>query len=309
MRRFSLVSIAFFILLIIGATKIIVNGKSNSNSQLKIVCTTTLIADVVKHIVDNKLEVVSLMGPGIDPHTYKAKSHDSEILSSADLILYNGLHLEGKMEEVFAQLTAQGKAYAVSQGIERDLLRSVGFENVFDPHIWFDVPLWIQVVDFCVEKCIQLDPPNRDIYLENACNYVKRLKSLDQYIQQEILKIPLEKRVIITAHDAFGYFGNRYGCKVIGLQGLSTDSDISLQDIMQLVHFIVQHKVPVIFAETAITNQGLEAVKRACSARGWQLRIIDQLYTDALGLPNSQADTYEGMMYANVQVITHALVS
>ena len=272
-----------------------------------IVCTTSMVADAVEQIVGDTCTVQLLMGPGIDPHSYKASENDLYLLENADIILFNGLHLEGKMGEIFATLASQSKALAVTDCLSREELREVGFMGVYDPHVWFDVTLWSKVVTFIAQTCSTLLPEYEKLYYSNLETYVFKLKHLDELCRQKMQAIPENKRIIVTSHDAFGYFGAAYGCEVLGLQGLSTDADISIKDITDLVEYIIAHGITVIFAETVVPSRGLEAVQQACKARGWTVTIADKLYTDALGLKNSSAGTYCGMIEHNLTVLEAAL--
>ncbi len=272
-----------------------------------IVTTTSMLADAVRTIVGDKVTVHCLMGCGIDPHLYRARENDVHKLAAADLVIYNGLHLEGKMGQVLEGMNRFTKVINASDAIDREKLRVADFENLYDPHIWFDVELWISVVESILEAIIVLDPVHAVMYQKNGDAYIAQLKKLHEYIQQRVNEVDLKKRILITAHDAFGYFGDAYGFEVVGLQGLSTDSDISTKDIQELADYIVQKQIPTIFVETSIPQRSLIAVQQSVAAQGWQVTMGDELYSDALGDAVSAADSYIGMIKHNVDTIVHAL--
>ena len=281
--------------------------KKRGNEVLTIVATTSIIADSVKKIVGNCALVRGLMGPGIDPHLYRARESDVHTLASADIVFYNGLYLEGKMGTVLQGMQRFTKSVAVSDGIDKNRLRKADFEGLYDPHIWFDVTLWIMVVMYITHHIIAIDPENATEYKKNSDSYIDDLKKLDQYVKLCVASIDPERRILVTAHDAFGYFGDAYGFKVVGLQGLSTDSEISTRDIQKLATFIVVHKIPVIFVESSIPQRTLVAVKNAVAAQGWNVTIGDELYSDALGGHTSLASTYNEMITYNINSIISGL--
>jgi manganese/zinc/iron transport system substrate-binding protein len=275
--------------------------------QLTIVTTTSMIADAVRNIVQDCAQVYQLMGPGVDPHMYRARESDVHKLADADIIFYNGLHLEGKMGQVLEGMYYFTKTAAAANGIDKSLLRLVDFEDMYDPHIWFDVSLWIKAVRFIQKNIMECDIENAQTYKNNGDEYIKKLEDLHIYIQTQMSTIPIERRILITAHDAFGYFGRAYGLEVVGLQGLSTDADISTKDIQQLSDYIVEKKVRAIFVESSIPQRSIVAVQNAVAARGWNVAIGDELYSDALGTPGTQAESYYGMVKYNVDVIINSL--
>ncbi len=272
-----------------------------------VVCTTGIVADAVANIAGAYAEVEYLMGPGVDPHLYRARESDVHRLASADIIFYNGLHLEGKMDDVFERMAVQKPTVAVTDGIPRDALIPSEFAGLYDPHVWFDVTLWRYTIDTIVNELEHQFPEYADAYRKNADWYRKQLDALDQYVRSMVRQIPAEKRRLITAHDAFSYFGKTYGFDVVGLQGISTDSQVGTYDIMQLADYIVRHRVPTIFVEASIPQRNIQAVQEAVAARGYALAIGDQLYSDTLGPPGSQAETYVDMVHYNIQTIVSAL--
>jgi manganese/zinc/iron transport system substrate-binding protein len=273
-----------------------------------ILCTTGFIADTVRNIAEPEVRVGALMGPGVDPHLYSPTQRDVFRLAQAEVILYNGLHLEGQMGKVLEVLGRRKPVYALSEGIPKDRLRPAGpGSSAYDPHIWFDVGLWAQTVGPVAEVLGRVFPHYTELFRERAKAYGARLLELDEWVEKEIQSIPAERRVLITAHDAFGYFGRRYGIEVMGLQGVSTMAEPSLEDIRHLVEVIVTRRVKAIFVETSVPRRAIEAVQAACAARGHHVAIGGSLYSDALGPEGSGAETYIGMVQHNVRTIVDAL--
>ncbi|GJM30528.1 MAG: manganese-binding lipoprotein MntA [Cyclobacteriaceae bacterium] len=284
------------------------SSDQSSNSKLKVITTTTMIADAVANVGGDSLEVTALMGPGVDPHLYKATQGDLKKLRNADLVFYNGLLLEGKMGEVLEKLGRIKPVTAVSSDINpAQLLNSPLYENAYDPHIWFDVALWKQAVAKIAGTLQELDPGNAGYYRQNADNYLKRLDSLHQQVLTEIAQIPYQQRVLITAHDAFEYFGRAYDIEVRGLQGLSTLTEFGLKDITDLVQFIMERNIRAVFIETSISERSIQAVVEGCQNQGHDVRIGGSLFSDAMGAKNTPEGTYIGMVNANVRTITQAL--
>ena len=276
--------------------------------KLKVVTTTGMIADAVLNIAGDTVEVEALMGPGVDPHLYKATQGDLKKLTGADLVLYNGLLLEGKMGEVLAKLGRIKPAIAISTAIDTTLLLgSPLYKNAYDPHIWFDISLWKQAVNKVNLSLQQLDPENKNYYQNNTNHYLQRLDSLHQQVLTRIAEIPLEQRVLITAHDAFEYFGRAYKIEVRGLQGLSTLTEFGLKDITDLVQFIIDRQIKAVFIETSISERSIQAVVEGCKQRGHQVLIGGSLFSDAMGANGTPEGTYIGMVNANVLTITEAL--
>lgn len=277
------------------------------HAQATIVVTTSMLADAVRNIVGNQVAVHTLMGPGVDPHLYRARESDVHKLAAADLVVFNGLHLEGKMGQVLEGMHRFTQVVNASDGIEKPDLRAADFDNIYDPHIWFDVRLWICVVQYIQDAVMLLDPEHATLYKENGDSYIAQLTQLDSYIKQRVNEIDPSKRILVTAHDAFGYFGCAYGFAVIGLQGLSTDADISTKDIQDLADYIVSKKIRTIFIETSIASRSMQALQEAVQAQGWQVAIGNELYSDALADPGADAGTYIGMIKYNIDTIVDAL--
>ncbi|ELR68797.1 Manganese ABC transporter, periplasmic-binding protein SitA [Fulvivirga imtechensis AK7] len=277
-------------------------------SRLNIVTTTGMIEDAVMNIVGDSADVISLMGPGVDPHLYKATQGDLQRLTSADVIFYNGLHLEGKMGEVLEKLSRIKPVIAVAEDINPEKLRKVPeFNNNYDPHIWFDVALWTEAVRKTGEALQDLDSARADFYRTNTQAYVGQLDSLHKWVKDEISTIPKAQRTLITAHDAFGYFGDAYDIEVRGLQGISTLSEYGLRDVSHLVTFIVDRKIKAVFVETSVSEKAINAVVEGARKRGFDVKIGGNLYSDAMGKKGTKEGTYIGMVTANVNTIVEAL--
>lgn len=281
-------------------------AKDKQRERLMIVTTTGMIADAVKNVTGESADVIALMGAGVDPHLYKATQGDLQKLTDADIIFYNGLHLEGKMAEVLEKLGRTKTVIAVTESIAENKLRLIT-EDIHDPHIWFDVKLWKEAVTAIEQTLIKVDSTKQSLYQANAKRYVSQLDSLDRAVAEQILTIPETQRVLITAHDAFGYFGDAYAMEVRGLQGISTVSEFGLKDVTELVDFIISRKIKAIFVETSVSEKSINAVIEGCKNRDWPVSIGGSLYSDAMGEANTPEGTYIGMVSKNVSTIVSAL--
>jgi manganese/zinc/iron transport system substrate-binding protein len=278
--------------------------------RLQIVTTTGLLKDAVTHIVGERAEVEGLMGPGVDPHLYKATQGDVRRLSRAHVVIYNGLHLEGKMGEVLRKLGRHKTVLAAAEGLPKERLRKLpGNPGSYDPHVWFDVQLWQQAVEHLSEELQRLDPKNRDYYASRTASYTQELAQLHDWVRQEIARVPKQQRILITAHDAFGYFGDAYGMEVRGLQGISTVAEFGLRDVSSLVHFIREHRIRAIFVESSVSQRSLGAVIQGARSRGHSVRLGGTLYSDALGAKGTPEGTYIGMVRANVRTMVEAIIN
>ncbi|MFM7024018.1 MAG: metal ABC transporter solute-binding protein, Zn/Mn family [Flavobacteriales bacterium] len=283
-------------------------GEGRTSSKPYIVTTTGMIADAVKNITDTIFEIEALMGPGVDPHLYKAKQSDTKKLMAADVVFYNGVHLEGKMAESLESLTKSKAVFAVSDGIPENMLISTSqFSGTHDPHIWFDVKIWIYVVKHINAKLQEKYPEHKAHFQANTDKYLKQLEEFDGWVKQEIQTIPDSMRVLVTAHDAFGYFGRAYGMKVEGLQGISTVSEPSIKGVTDLVNHISQLKVRSIFMESSVSARFIDAVREGCKEKGHELQLGGTLYSDAMGASGTEDGTYIGMLRHNVTTIVGGL--
>lgn len=294
------------------AAALLLTGCSSSSTgkerdgRLKVTTTTGMIADLVLNIGGEHVSVTALMGPGVDPHLYKASEGDIRKLNDAGLIFYNGLHLEGKLANILAKMAATKPVIAVGDAIAVNLLLNDD-QGEIDPHIWFDVSLWAMAAEVVRDRLAQYDPEHRDAYHQNAAAYLARLTELDRYAREQLAQIPIEQRVLVTAHDAFGYFGRAYGVEVMALQGLSTDAEYGLTDVQNLVAVLVDRKIKAVFVESSVPTRSIEAVVQGARARGQTVSIGGELFSDAMGAAGSPEGTYIGMVRHNVDTIVQAL--
>ena len=281
-----------------------------ADGKLNVVATTGQIGDIARHVGGEHVAVTALMGPGVDPHLYVASEGDVGKLAKADVIFYNGLFLEAQMEDVLRQLGERKPSLAVSAAIDpAQLLPWADHADEYDPHIWFDVKLWMQATEAVRDGLIAADAPNAGAYKANAAAYLAELEKLDAYVQEQVNRVPADKRVLITAHDAFHYFGRAYGFDVRGLQGISTAAETSTADVRALADFIAEKQIPAIFIESSVPVRNVEALQAAVGDRGFQVKIGGQLYSDALGAPDSDASDYIGMVRHNIDTIVPALLA
>lgn len=284
--------------------------RTNGEEGGKIVVTTTIaqIADIVKNVGGEHVIVHSLMGPGTDPHLYNASQGDIKKLAEAEIIFYNGLFLEGKMNDILEKVNREKPTYAVAETVPKELLLvDPDNENALDPHIWFDPNLWKFAVEKVRDGLIEIDPNHEQDYRHNAEKYLQLLRELDEYAKEQIEQIPKESRILITAHDAFGYFGNAYGFEVLGLQGLSTDAEYGLKDVQELIEVIVQRNIKAIFLESSIADRSINAVVEGAKEKGHEIVIGGELFSDAMGEENTFTGTYEGMFKHNIDTIVSSL--
>lgn len=282
--------------------------KPPKHDKLLIVTTTGMLADAIHNIVQDSANVMEIMGPGVDPHLYKASQGDLKKFLDADIIFYGGLHLEGKLTEVLKKLGRTKPVIGIGDELPSDIIRvDSSFANAIDPHIWFDVGIWREAVNLMALHLIELDVKNASYYRQNADIYMKKLAILDGEVRQMISTIPESKRVMITAHDAFNYFGRAYGIEVKGLQGISTSAEFGLRDVSSLVDLIQKRHISAVFVETSVSDRAIKAVVAGVRERGGTLMIGGNLYSDAMGASNTPEGTYIGMVKHNVKTIVKAL--
>jgi len=282
--------------------------KKNANGKLNIVTTTTMITDLVKNIGGDSVNLQGLMGSGVDPHLYKASEGDVSKLTNADVVFYSGLHLEGKLVDVFEKMGRKTNTIALAEVLDKNkLIGSEYFASNFDPHIWFNIQYWKQLTNSLTEELSKLDPNNASYFEANKTAYLKKLDILENDIKKTIATLPEEKRVLVTAHDAFNYFGEAYGFEVVGLQGLSTATEAGVQDVQNLAKLIIDKKVQAIFVETSVPKRTIEALQQAVLSKGFQVEIGGTLYSDALGNAGTEEGTYLGMFRYNVKTIVEGL--
>lgn len=308
MKTLYSLAILLFTLLASACTQTDNRGTMAEGQRMKVLTTTSILKDAVVNIAGDTADVESVMGSGVDPHLYKATQGDLQKMMDADMIVYNGLYLEGKMGEVLEKLSRQKTVVTATASIPKDKLRaSAQYANSNDPHVWFDVQLWQEVVKHVSQQMQEKDPTNVEVYKQNTQTYLQELDQLNQWVTQQIQTIPEQQRILITAHDAFGYFGDAYSIKVRGLQGISTVSEFGLQDVSSLVKYIVENKIKAVFVESSVSPKAIEAVVVGCRERGHEVEIGGTLYSDALGEDGTPEGTYTGMVRHNVTTIVSAL--
>lgn len=299
-------------LLVTAVMLLVISGCSQEqrveNGKIRVVATTTMLADLTRVIGGEHVEVNGLMGPGIDPHLYKASAGDVNVIRDADVVIYNGLDLESRLGEVFASLEGQDKIVVmITEGISDGDLVMDEETGGYDPHIWFDIRLWKEASANLLLGLIEADPINEADYTRNHLAYVQELEVLDDEVREQIALIPESSRVIITAHDAFQYFGKAYGMEVLGLQGISTESEAGTGDVRVLANYIVERQIKAIFVESSVPRRNIEALQEAVAAQGFDVEIGGELFSDSLGSPGTEAETYIGTIRSNVETIVSAL--
>lgn len=305
-RRRALRALLGGVVVVLGACA--PGAEAAEDTRLRVVATTGMVADAVRQIAGDRVHLYALMGPGVDPHLYKATAGDVRAIAGADLILYNGLHLEAATGEVLAEMGRRTRTVAVGEAVpEERRLATDAFGGAYDPHVWFDVSLWMHAVRAAADALIAADPANAGHYRTAADDYLRELDALHAWVRERIASIPEERRVLVTAHDAFGYFGRAYGIQVEGLQGISTATEAGTADVQRLAALIAARGVPAVFVETSIPRRTIEAVRAAARARGAVVEIGEPLYSDALGTTGTPEGTYVGMVRHNVNAIVRAL--
>lgn len=273
---------------------------------INVVCTTGMVAELARHVGGDRVAVTQLMGDGVDPHLYQASPGDVNTLSRADVIFYSGLHLEGKMADLFARLARSRPAFAVAEHVPASRLLGDG-DGAHDPHVWFDVSLWREAAGVVRDVLKAFDPPNAGAYQKRADAYGQRLDRLHDYAKKQLATIPKERRVLVTAHDAFRYFGRAYDLEVKGIQGISTESEAGVREVNELVAFLAGRKIKAVFVESSVSDKNVQALLEGCAARGHKVVVGGELYSDAMGKPGTPAGTYVGMVEHNVDTIVKAL--
>ena len=296
---------------IVSLTAMLVLGCANNkkdNGKLNVVVTTTILTDLVKNIGGDLINLQGLMGAGVDPHLYKASEGDVSKLFNADVIFYNGLHLEGKLVAIFEKMEAEKTTVALGDYLPKEgLISSDYFASNYDPHVWFNIQYFKEFSDQVTTVLSTKDPKNKERYQANNIAFQQELDLLQTTVENKIASLDPQKRILITAHDAFNYFGKNYGFKVVGLQGLSTATEAGVQDVQQLSEYIIEHKVKAIFVESSVPRRTIEALEAAVLSKGHQVSIGGSLYSDALGDVGSVEGTYIGMFLYNVKTIVNAL--
>jgi manganese/zinc/iron transport system substrate-binding protein len=278
----------------------------SGEERIDVVATIGMAADAAKRVGGERVRVEALMGPGVDPHLYRASEGDVRRLESADVIVYGGLHLEAKMADVLERIGDERVVVAASERIPVGDRIAAG-AGTWDPHVWFDVRLWMHAVEAIRDTLAGADPAHAAEYRRNADAYLAELRDLDAYVRRRAAELPRERRVIVTAHDAFSYFGRAYGFEVLGLQGISTAAEAGARDVQEIAALIARRRIPAIFVESSVSPRTIRAVREAVRARGFDVRIGGALFSDAMGDEGTPEGTYVGMVRHNVDTIVEGL--
>ncbi len=310
-RNRTILLIPILLLTLLTACGAATTTPDTGQQRLNVVATTGQIADTVANVGGDQIKLTTLLGPGIDPHAYVPTEGNMTTLQNAQIIFYNGLHLEARMDRVLQQIAQNSNVTVVAVAETLPELSLLSWEPEagmpHDPHVWNDVRLWIQVTEIIRDTLVTADPAHAEIYAANAATYIEQLQTLHNDIQAAVSQIPQERRVLVTAHDAFGYFGRAYGFAVEAVQGISTETEASTADIQALANLVVKRQVPAIFIETTISPRTIEAVQAAVRAAGHEVTLGGELFSDAIGEPGTPAGTYIGMMRHNTDTIVAAL--
>lgn len=299
---------ALLLCIIISVVSCTSKNRDSKNGKPHVVATTGMLYDAVINIAGDKVTAEAIMGPGVDPHLYKATQGDLAKFNKADLIVYNGILLEGKMSEILKKLGRQKPTVAAAESVPKEMLKSaIGYSDAYDPHVWFDVKRWKYAVKAISHALIRLDSANQQYYETNTQTYFTKLDSLDAYVKKRISEIPESQRILVTAHDAFVYFGDAYGIRVEALQGISTVAEFGLKDIAEIIDLIIENNIKAIFVETSVSEKSINAVVQGCKEKGHEVKIGGYLYSDAIGELGTEEGTYIGMFRSNVETIVNAL--
>ncbi|MFC5948646.1 metal ABC transporter solute-binding protein, Zn/Mn family [Pseudonocardia lutea] len=309
-RRWRAIPLLVLCVLLLGgcaARSVTADREPVAARQVRVTTTTTMITDAVRRIGGDRVQVTGLMGPGVDPHLFKASARDVRSLRDADLILYGGLGLEGKMGDLLADLAARQPTAAVTDGIPRAALLTHPGSPEPDPHVWFDVALWEDCARTIADRLATLDPQHADVYRVNLDSYLAELSALDTEVRARIAAIPPAQRLLVTSHDAFAYFGRRYGIEVAAIQGISTAAEATTADVERVAELLASRRVPAAFIETSVPRRTVDALLAATAERGFGAHIGGELYTDSAGEPGTPEGTYPGMVRTNAELIASAL--
>jgi manganese/zinc/iron transport system substrate-binding protein len=284
------------------------SGDADGQQPPNVLATTGMVSDLAREISADAAPVEALMASGVDPHLYRARESDVRRLADADLVFMNGLHLEAKMGQVLQKIGRSRPVVAIAETLPEDRLIVVDeASGAHDPHVWFDVSLWAETIPAVADALAEQMPDEAEGIRERAAALRSRLDELDGWVEEQIASIPEERRVLVTAHDAFGYFGRRYGMEVVGIQGISTAGEAGVQDVERVVELVSERGIPAIFVESSVPKRTVQAVVSGCAARGHEVSVGGELYSDSMGPPGTREGSYEGMVRHNVNTIVEAL--
>ncbi|MXQ06345.1 zinc ABC transporter solute-binding protein [Alphaproteobacteria bacterium GH1-50] len=299
------------VLLGLGASALVLGGMSapaRASGVLDVVATTGMIADVARRIGGDAVTVKALMGPGVDPHAYRQTRSDIVALARADLVLWNGLYLEAQMEDFMADLAGRTRVVPVAEAMPSDLrIAHDDYADRKDPHIWMDPALWRYAIEATRDAMVAAAPEHAEAFKANTAEYLTEVSTLADYATGVLSSVPESARVLITAHDAFNYFGRAYGYEVVGIQGISTESEAGLARMGELVDMLVERRIGAVFVESSVSDRSVKALIEGAAARGHEVRIGGELFSDAMGAPGTYEGTYIGMIDHNATLIASAL--
>ena len=306
---FCLLLLLIIPLFVCGCEKKNVDVEYKATNKLNVVCTIGMITDIVENVGGDKIDITGIIGEGVDPHLYKPTARDTNVLKEADIIFYNGLHLEVRITgAVFDKMKDKTKAIAITEGIDRSQLRKTSeFIGGYDPHVWHDVSLWMKATEKVQDTLLQRDSQNAEYYRSKADSYLSQLISLHYEMQKLSSQIPIKRRVLVTTHDAFGYLGKAYGFQVRGLLGINTEDEVGIADVSDLAAYIIENGIPTMFVDTSSPPRGIFSVQAAVKAKGFKVNIGGGLFSDAMGAPGTPEGTYIGMMRHNMNTIVNML--
>ena len=302
-----MIKMVFTLAAILTAVVGMTDASAGSHERLNVVATTGMIADAASNVGGDLVEVLALMGPGVDPHAYRQTRTDIVALANADLVLWHGLYLEAQMEKFMLELGQDKNVVAVAESLPQNML--IGhddYDDKFDPHVWMNPNLWSRVVLAVRDTLIAIAPNHADVFRANADAHLKEINGLARYATDVLSSVPVQSRVLLTAHDAFNYFGSTYGFEVVGVQGMSMESEAGLQRISELVDMLVARDVRAIFVESSVSDRNMRALVEGAAAQGHKVVIGGELFSDAMGEPGTYEGTYLGMIDHNATLITRA---
>jgi manganese/zinc/iron transport system substrate-binding protein len=308
MHRYAITSLLLVFVLLLAAFSTTAQAETCDTPVFNTVVTVGMIADIVKNVGGNCVTVEQLMGAGVDPHLYRASEGDVLTLLEADIVFYGGLHLEGRMADIFHEMAKTQPTIGVSEAIPEDRLLTEPVFHQTDPHVWMDAQLWMYAAGAVRDTLVQLDPAHEAYYHENADAYLEQLTELDTYVREQIGRVPAEQRVLVTAHDAFQYYGRAYGIEVFAPQGITTTAEAGIEDIRQTIDLITERHIPAVFVESSVPPDVVEAIVEGTRARGQDVQIGGNLYSDAMGADGTPEGTYVGMIRHNTDTIVSALL-
>ena len=297
-----------FMGLTLGAAALAATPLHAATGQIDVVATTGMIADAALNVGGDLVKVTALMGPGVDPHSYRQTRSDIVALTRADLVLWHGLYLEAQMEELLLKLSTRGNVTAVGEAVPiEQRIAHADYSGKYDPHVWMAPELWTHAVRAVEAALTRTAPEHTDTFAANAETYLAEINRLSTYARDAIATVPQDARVLVTAHDAFGYFGRAYGFEVVGIQGISTESEAGLDRVRTLVEMLVNRRIGAVFVESSVSDRNIRALVEGAAAQGHKVRIGGELFSDAMGEPGTYEGTYPGMIDHNVTTIAGAL--